>query len=232
MDPHHRDRIAFVRICSGRFVRGMEVKHVRTGKRLALTRSLTFLAHERMQVEEAFAGDIIGLWDPGILRIGDSLCEPDPVEFEGIPRFSPEHFVRVRLSDASKSKQLKKGLDQLSEEGAVQLFFDRRRMEREPILGAVGVLQFEVVQHRLRSEYGVSVDFDRLAYRHARWLESDEEMILERFDTRGCTCVLDVEQRPLVLFDSDWAVRTTEEENPKIRFLAAVQPGRSARAAA
>ncbi len=231
MDPRHRDRIAFARVCSGRFLRGMEVLHVRSGKRLALTRSLNFLAHERKQVDEAFAGDVIGIWDPGILRIGDSLCDGAPVEFAGMPRFSPEFFARVRLVDAAKRKQLKKGLEQLSEEGAVQLFFDRLRMDREPILGAVGVLQFEVVQHRLRSEYGAPIELDRLPYQHARWLEGDIDVA--KFESRGySTCVLDVEERPLVLFESEWAMNRAERENPAIKFIAAVQPGRSARSAA
>jgi len=231
MDPRHRDRIAFARVCSGRFWRGMEALHVRSGKRLALTRSLNFLAHERKQVDEAFAGDVIGIWDPGILRIGDSLCEGSPVEFDGMPRFSPEFFVRVRLTDAAKRKQLKKGLEQLSEEGAVQLFFDRLRMDREPILGAVGVLQFEVVQHRLSSEYGAQVELDRLPYQHARWIEG--EVQLAEFESRGySTCVLDVEERPLVLFESEWAMQRAEKEHPSVKFVAAVQPGRSARSAA
>ena len=231
MDPRHRDRIAFARVCSGRFIRGMEVLHVRSGKRLALTRSLHFLAHERKQVDEAFAGDVIGIWDPGILRIGDSLCDGAPVEFDGMPRFSPEFFVRVRLTDSGKRKQLKKGLDQLSEEGAVQLFFDRHRMNREPILGAVGVLQFEVVQHRLKSEYGAPIELDRLPYQHARWMEGDVD--LGKFESRGySTCVLDVEDRPLVLFESEWAMNRAERENPTVKFIAAVQPGRSARSAA
>jgi peptide chain release factor 3 len=230
MDPRHRDRIAFARVCSGRFWRGMEVLHVRSSKRLALTRSLNFLAHERKQVDEAFAGDVIGIWDPGILRIGDSLCEGSPVEFHGMPRFSPEFFARVRLTDAAKRKQLKKGLEQLSEEGAVQLFFDRTRMDREPILGAVGVLQFEVVQHRLRSEYGAPIELDRLPFQHARWLEGDVDVA--KLESRGSSCVLDVEDRPLVLFPSDWAMERAIAEHPTVRFVAAVQPGRSARSAA
>jgi peptide chain release factor 3 len=232
MDRRHRDRIAFARVCSGRFWRGMEVLHVRSAERLTLTRSLNFLAHERKQVDEAFAGDVVGLWDPGVLRIGDTLCEGEPLQFVGIPRFSPEHFVRVRLADTARRKQLKKGLEQLSEEGAVQLFFDRGRMNREPILGAVGVLQFEVVQHRLQAEYGATVAFDPLPYRHARWLESEEPLQLERFETRNGSCVLDVEGRPLALFDGDWGLRMAEQENPKVRFVAAVQPGRSSRSAA
>jgi len=232
MDPNHRDRVAFVRICSGRFTRGMEVTHVRTGKTLALTRPLQFMAQERTTIEEAFSGDIIGLWDAGNLRIGDTLCDGAPVEFEGIPRFSPEHFVRVRLTDPLKRKQLKKGLDQLSEEGAVQLFFDRHRLERDPVLGAVGVLQFEVIQARLKSEYGVNVGFDRLPYVHARWVEG-QPANLDKFERPGSTTsVLDVEGRPLVLFANEWAMRTAINDNPQLTFIAAVQPGRSARPAA
>ncbi len=232
MDPRHRDRVAFARICSGRFLRGMEVNQVRTGKKITLARSLNFLAHERVQVDEAFSGDIIGLWDPGLLRIGDTLSSAGDFEYEGIPRFSPEHFVRVRATDAGKRKQLKKGLDQLSEEGAVQLYFDRKRLERDPILGAVGRLQFEVTQHRLKGEYGAPVEFDRLPYQFARWIEGATEEDLDKFE-RGAssTCIVDVEGRPLVLFESEWNMRRAETENPKLKFIAAVQPGRSVRAA-
>jgi peptide chain release factor 3 len=229
IDPQHRDRIAFMRICSGHFLRGMDVQHVRTGKTLSLTRPVQFMAQERTVVDEAYSGDILGVWDPGILRIGDSLVDGPPVEFEGIPRFSPEHFVRVRLDDPLKRKQLKKGLEQLSEEGAVQMFFDRQRVERDPILGAVGVLQFEIIEHRLLSEYRVKVGFDRLPFRHARWIEG-ENLALDKFEAGGRqTCVIDVEDRPLVLFENEWLMRRAEEENPKIRFIAAVQPGRSSR---
>ncbi|MEO5767891.1 MAG: peptide chain release factor 3 [Polyangia bacterium] len=232
MDPQHRDRVAFVRICSGRFRRGMQVLHVRTGTELTLSRPVQFLAQERTVIDEAYSGDIIGLWDPGLLRIGDSLCEGTPLDFEGIPRFSPEHFVRVRLEDPLKRKQLKKGLDQLSEEGAVQLFFDRKRLEREPILGAVGVLQFEVIQARLKSEYRVNVGFDRLPFQLARWIEG-ENLNLDKFELSGrTTCVLDVEERPLVLFDSEWLLQMAQTDNPTVRFIAAVQPGRGTRSAA
>jgi peptide chain release factor 3 len=227
MDPQHRDRIAFMRICSGKFTRGMEVQHVRTGKSLSFTRPVQFMAQERTVVDEAYSGDILGVWDPGILRIGDSVCQGAPVEFEGIPRFSPEHFVRVRLDDPLKRKQLKKGLEQLSEEGAVQMFFDRQRVERDPILGAVGVLQFEIIEHRLLTEYRVKIGFDRLPYRFARWIEGDS-LDLDKFELGGRqTCVTDVEGRPLVLFENEWLMRRAEEENTKIKFIAAVQPGRS-----
>jgi peptide chain release factor 3 len=230
MDPRHRDRVAFARVASGRFHRGMEVLHVRTGKPVVLSRSLNFLAHERVQVDEAYSGDIVGLWDPGILRIGDTLTEGGDFEYEGIPRFSPEHFVRVRVVDASKRKQLKKGLEQLSEEGAVQLFFDRKRLERDPVLGAVGVLQFEVTQHRLKAEYNVPVEFDPLGYQHARWIEGDLD--LDKFERPGVsTCIVDVEGRPLVLFQSDWKLRMAEQDHPQVKFVAAVQPGRSTKAA-
>jgi peptide chain release factor 3 len=232
MDPQHRDRIAFIRICSGKFMRGMEVKHVRTGKPLTLSRSVQFMAQSRTVVDEAYSGDILGLWDPGVLRIGDSLCEAQPREFEGIPRFSPEHFVRVRLDDPLKRKQLKKGLEQLSEEGAVQLFFDRLRMERDPILGAVGVLQFEVIEHRLRGEYGVRVGFERLPYRYARWIEGDG-LDFNKLELPGRqSCVTDVEGRPLVLFETEWLLRRAEEDHRSVKFISAVQPGRSQRSAA
>lgn len=228
MDPRHRDRIAFARVCSGSFRKGMSVNHPRTGKSISLTKAFQFLAQERVHVSEAFSGDVIGLWDPGILRIGDSLVEDGEFQFEGIPRFSPEHFVRVIDADPMKRKQLKKGLEQLSDEGAVQLFFDRQRMERDPILGAVGVLQFDVTRHRLLSEYGASVAFQSLPYVHARWIEGEAD--LDRFHRSGTsTCLLDVEGRPLVLFASDWALRCAAEDHPELNFLAAVQPGRSSR---
>jgi peptide chain release factor 3 len=212
MDPLHRDRVAFVRVCSGHFTRGMEVVHVRTGKRLALNRSLQFCAQDRTLIEEAFAGDIVGVWDPGLLRIGDTLSENPRHEFAGIPRFSPEHFVRVVLTEPFKRKQLKKGLDQLSEEGAVQVFFDPERLERDPILGAVGRLQFDVIQYRLKSEYSVEVRFEPMAYQHARWIEGDvDPEALKRLN--GSLCLFDVERRPLVLFKNDFWLQQAMQNN-------------------
>jgi peptide chain release factor 3 len=231
MDPRHRDRVAFARVCSGRFVRGMDVLHVRTGRSITLAKSLQFLAQERIQIEEAFSGDVLGLWDSGLLRIGDSVCAGPPVEFEGIPRFSPEHFVRVRMIDPMKRKQLKKGLEELSEEGAVQLFFDRRRLERDPVLGAVGVLQFEVVQSRLFTEYGASAQFEHLPYQLARWIDGDAPAaVLDTFERPGfSTSVLDIEDRPLVLFRDERTLQWAEKDHPELRFVAAVQPGRARR---
>jgi peptide chain release factor 3 len=227
MDPAHRDRVAFLRIVSGKFTRGMEVVNPRSGRILKLLKPLQFLAQERTLVEEAWAGDILGLWDAGNLRIGDSLAEGPGVEFEGVPRFSPEFFNRVVMLDPAKRKQLKKGLDQLSEEGAVQVFHDPDRMERDPVLGAVGVLQFEVIQHRLRSEYGAEISYARLPFTLARWVEG-EEFDRRRFDDPpSVACLVDLEGRPLALFQSRWHLERAERENPKLRFIAAVQPGRA-----
>jgi len=228
MDPRHRDRIAFARICSGRYTKDLEVRLARTGKPVSIGRTFQFLAQERIQVGTAYSGDVIGLWDPGVLRIGDTLCEQELFEFEGVPRFSPEHFVRVREVDPGKRKQLKKGLEELSEEGAVQIFYDRDRMEREPILGAVGVLQFEVTEHRLKSEYNVPVKFERLPYEHARWVEGD--IPVSKLEQPGYSmCLQDIESRPLVLFTTEWAMNRALKEHPDLKFKASVQPGRSAR---
>ncbi|MFO0643441.1 MAG: peptide chain release factor 3 [Polyangiaceae bacterium] len=229
MDPQHRDRIAFVRICSGKFVRGMDVRHVRSKKKLTLSRSLNFLAQERVTVDEAYSGDIVGVWDPGVLRIGDALTTGPDVEFDGIPRFSPEHFVRVRSADPMKRKQLKKGLEELSDEGAVLLLFDRDENDPEPILGTVGPLQFDVVQYRLKSEYGVAAIFERMPYNYARWVEESETHKLspEEVVRRGSiACVYDVERRPILLFDTEWVMHRTQEKLQGLTFIAAAQPGR------
>jgi peptide chain release factor 3 len=226
MDPNHRDRVAFVRVSSGRFSRGMAVNHVRGHRPLTMSRTMQFLAQERIPIDEAYAGDILGVWDGGTLRIGDTLAEGRSFEFEGVPRFSPEHFVQVTLKDPMKRKQLKKGLQQLSEEGAVQLFFDRHRLERDPILGAVGVLQFEVIEHRLESEYKVAIQLRPLPYKYARWVEGEPFSPATFEQGRGTTCVADAEGRPIVLFENDWSLRTALSDHPHLQFLAAVQPAR------
>jgi peptide chain release factor 3 len=226
MDPNHRDRVAFVRVSSGRFSRGMEVNHVRAHRPLTMSRTMQFLAQERIPIDEAYAGDILGVWDGGSLRIGDTLAERRSFEFEGVPRFSPEHFVQATLKDPMKRKQLKKGLQQLSEEGAVQLFFDRHRLERDPILGAVGVLQFEVIEHRLESEYKVAIQLRSLPYKYARWIEGEPFSPAAFEQGRGTTCVADAEGRSIVLFENDWALRTALADHPHLQFLAAVQPAR------
>ncbi|MBQ4334535.1 MAG: peptide chain release factor 3, partial [Myxococcaceae bacterium] len=172
MDPAHRDRVAFLRICTGRFVRGMSARHVRLDKEIKLANPQQFMAQDRQTVDEAYPGDIVGLFDPGHFRIGDTLCAGTRVEYAGIPSFSPEHFASVRLKEALKRKQLLKGLEQLSQEGAIQLFQAPGAVSPEPIVGAVGQLQFDVLRFRLEHEYGVAPILDALPFVHARWVES------------------------------------------------------------
>jgi peptide chain release factor 3 len=215
MDPSHRDRIAFMRVVSGRFERGMTVRHLRLAKDVRLAKSTAFLAQERTSVEEAYGGDVIGLFDPGIFRIGDTLSEGNAEPFEGTPRFSPEHFVQVRVKDALKRKQLKAGLDQLSEEGAVQVFRQRGMGDQNPILGAVGALQFDVLEFRLRTEYSVEVILDKLSFSIARWVSGPgfNPRDFERGDSS--ISVEDKNGAPLVLFRNEWALRWAQEHAPK-----------------
>jgi peptide chain release factor 3 len=216
MNPAHRDRIAFVRIVSGRFERGMSVKHVRLGKEIKLSQPQQFMAQDRQIVEEAYAGDIIGLFDPGIFRIGDTLCTGEPIQFEGIPSFSPEHFARVSIRDALKSKHFQKGLQQLTEEGAIQVF-QPVTGSPDPILGAVGELQFEVFQYRMKAEYGVDVELTRLPYELARWVEGDSYNPRQFFGTDNLP-VTDKDGRPVVLFRNEWALRYYEGRDTGLTF--------------
>jgi peptide chain release factor 3 len=179
MDPAHHDRIAFMRLCSGSYRRGMRMTHVRTGKEKRVADALTFFAAERDHAEVAFAGDIIGLHNHGTISIGDTFSEGEALEFTGIPNFAPELFRRARLSDPLKAKQLNKGLDQLCEEGATQVF--RPMLGNDVILGAIGPLQFEVVAHRLESEYRVACRFEAVTVSTARWVQCDDAKRLEEF---------------------------------------------------
>jgi peptide chain release factor 3 len=180
MDPAHRDRIAFLRICSGKFTRGMRVTHHRIGKQVALNNATIFMAQDRTNVEEAFSGDIIGIHNHGTIRIGDTFSEREPLQFTGIPNFAAEHFRRVRLKNPMKSKQLHKGLIQLAEEGAIQVF--RTLVGGDLILGAVGLLQFDVTMARLEAEYGVDAVYEPVDYSTARWVDCDDKKTLERFE--------------------------------------------------
>ena len=220
MDPKHRDRIAFVRVCSGRFEAGMQVKHVRTGKQIRLAAPTQFLARERTHVEEAWPGDVIGIHDRGTLRIGDTLSGNGDLEFQGIPRFSPEHFARILVADPLRRKQLDTGLQQLSEEGAAQVFYAESIVGPAPIVGAVGQLQFDVMLHRLEHEYGVKARLEPMSYRFARWVEGPEAEI-RRVATEGYgrTMVFDSKERPMVLFDSEWTMRTTIEREKDLEFF-------------
>jgi peptide chain release factor 3 len=225
MDPRHRDRIAFFRVCSGRFERGMKATNPRTGKPVSLSRSMSFLAQDRVTVDDAVAGDIVGLWDPGTLRIGDALTDGVHIEYPGIPRFSPEHFMRVSVRDPMKRKQMKKGLEQLSDEGAVQLLFDRHGQDPDPILAAVGQLQFDVVKHRMQAEYGVELEMTRLPYSQARWVTGTLDV--NKVEQRGTIlCLIDGDDRSLLLFDSEWTRRRAEDKWPELGLTAAMQPAR------
>jgi peptide chain release factor 3 len=183
MDPKHRDRIAFMRVCSGTYSKGMKMQHVRTGKDVRISDAVTFLAGDRSQVEEAVSGDIIGLHNHGTIQIGDTFTEGEALQFTGIPHFAPELFKRVRLKDPLKMKQLQKGLQQLAEEGATQLFMPLNN--NDLILGAVGVLQFDVVQQRLRDEYKVECIYEPISVYTARWIECPDHKMLEDFKRKA-----------------------------------------------
>jgi peptide chain release factor 3 len=183
MDPQHRDRIAFFRVCSGMYKRGMKMRHVRIGRDVQVSNAMTFLAADRGHVEEAYPGDIIGLHNHGTIRIGDTFTQGEELKYTGIPNFAPELFRRAVLKDPLRMKALQKGLDQLSEEGATQLF--RPLKNNDLILGAVGVLQFEVVAQRLKDEYKVECVFENISVATARWIECDDEKILERFRNKA-----------------------------------------------
>ena len=172
MNKAHRDRIAFMRICSGKFEAGMEVTHVQGGRKIRLSQPQQMMAQDRKIVEEAYAGDIIGVFDPGIFSIGDTLCTGEKVEFEGIPTFAPEHFARVRQVDTMKRKQFVKGITQIAQEGAIQIFQEYHTGMEEIIVGVVGVLQFEVLEYRLKNEYGVAIRRSDLPYGYIRWIAS------------------------------------------------------------
>ncbi|HUE95844.1 MAG TPA: peptide chain release factor 3 [Longimicrobiaceae bacterium] len=218
MDPKHRDRIAFVRICSGRFEAGMQVRHVRTGKAVRLSGPTQFLARERTQIEEAWPGDVIGIHDRGNLRIGDTLSANGDLEFSDIPRFSPEHFARVRIGDPLRRKQLDTGLKQLSEEGAAQVFYGDSGVGPSALVGAVGMLQFDVLLHRLEHEYGVSAKLDFLPYKLARWVEGPSADIERVAGGIGRSLVYDSKDRPLILFESEWSLRTVVEKETSLAF--------------
>ena len=217
MDPRHRDRVAFVRICSGKFEPGTQVMNARTRATLRLAQPQQFLARERTAVEVAWAGDIVGIHDRGNLRIGDTLtASGDAFEFAGIPRFSPEHFARVILPDPLRRKQLDLGLRQLAEEGTVQVFYEDSHAGPAPIVGAVGRLQFDVLLHRLEHEYGVIARLQDLSYRHARWVEGPEEELRRLRNAYGLMRVFDVKQRPLLLFTDELALRHATRESKGI----------------
>ena len=219
MDPKHRDRIAFVRICSGKYEKGMKLRHARIGKEVRIADALTFFSSEREMLEEAWAGDIIGLHNHGTIQIGDTFTEGEKIGFTGIPHFAPELFRRVRLKDPLKSKQLRQGLQELAEEGATQVFFPERN--NDIILGAVGVLQFDVVAERLKQEYKVECMYEPVNVWSARWVESGDRKKLDEFSKKATeNLAVDGGGHLTYLAPTRVNLSLTEERWPEIEFRA------------
>jgi peptide chain release factor 3 len=216
MDPNHRDRIAFARVCSGRLVRGMRLKQVRTGKLIPLHTPQFFFARDRALAEEAFAGDVVGIPNHGTLRIGDTLSEAEELNFVGVPYFAPEILRRVHLRDPIKAKKLRQALQELGEEGVVQLF--RPRDGSAPLVGVVGTLQLDVLQARLASEYGIEISYGATPFQLARWVLG-ERAALDRFmAAQESAMAEDVDGDPVFLATSPFMLRRTAELNPGVTF--------------
>ena len=218
MDPNHRDRIAFVRISSGHFCRGMKLRHVRTGKQMSIHNPMLFLARDRELADEAWAGDIIGIPNHGNLRIGDTLTEGEDLKFTGIPSFAPEMLQRVRPDDPMRVKHVGRTLIQLGEEGAARVF--KTEIGSDWIVGVVGSLQFDVLADRFRTEYNIPVHFEATSLHTARWLEADDPRELKRFaDSNMGEMAVDHDDSPVFLARNSWRLDNAQEEWPQIRFL-------------
>ena len=214
MNKAHRDRVAFMRICSGRFDASAEVKHVQGGKTMRLSQPQQIMADERKILSEAYAGDIIGVFDPGIFSIGDTVCAPkDNIRYDGIPTFAPEHFARVRQVDTMKRKQFIKGVTQIAQEGAIQIFQEYNTGMEEIIVGVVGVLQFDVLKYRLENEYNVEIRLEPLPYEHIRWIENKEIDMDRLSGTSDMKKIKDMKGNPLLLFVNQWSIGMTLDRN-------------------
>ena len=219
MNKAHRDRIAFMRICSGRFERDTEYYHVQAGKPLRLAQPQQLMAQDRAIIDEAYAGDIIGVFDPGIFSIGDTICEKGMnVRFEGIPTFAPEHFAGVERVDTMKRKQFEKGIMQIAQEGAIQIFHEPYTGVEEVIVGVVGVLQFEVLEYRLRTEYGVEIRRRSMPYELVRWVDNEDIRIQDLNLTSDTKWVQDFKGNNLLLFTSDWCINWALQKNEGLRL--------------
>jgi peptide chain release factor 3 len=220
MDPRHRDRVAFLRVCSGRYAAGLEVTHVRTGKTFKLAPPQQFLGRERAFAEEALPGDVVGVHDRGSLRIGDTLAAHGApkteggklLEYVGIPRFAPQHFARILSKDPLRRKALDKGLRELSDEGAAQAFFAESSMGPVPVIGAVGMLQFDVMVHRLENEYGAPCTLENLPYRYPRWVTGPQEAISRLGEAQDLTLLLDSKDNRVLVFRDEWRLRWAMEK--------------------
>ncbi len=220
LDPRHRDRVAFVRVCAGRFERDMEATVSRSGKKLRLPRALKIFGQDRQTMDEAYPGDIIGLVNPGEFLLGDTICAGEPIHYEPLPQFSPEFFAVLNCTDTSRRKQFDRGLEQLVEEGAIQVFFDARAMSKEFILAAVGELQLDVVQFRLESEYNTQTSVSWRPYKMARWIEGDEATIENMKLPYNARQVRDQYGHDAVLLQSEWDCKVLERDNPQLKFHA------------
>ena len=220
MNKAHRDRISFMRICSGKFEAGMEVNHVQGGKKMRLNQPQQMMAQDRKMVEEAYAGDIIGVFDPGIFSIGDTICASGvKFQFEGIPTFAPEHFARVRQMDTMKRKQFIKGVNQIAQEGAIQIFQEFNTGMEEIIVGVVGVLQFDVLIYRLENEYNVEVKLEKLPYEYIRWIENKDQIDVSKIQgTSDMKRIKDLKGNPLLIFVNSWSIGMVEDRNPDLKL--------------
>ncbi len=222
MNKAHRDRIAFMRICSGEFEAGMDVYHIQGGKKVRLSQPQQMMASERKMIDKAYGGDIIGVFDPGIFSIGDTLTtSAKRFAYEGIPTFAPEHFARVRQVDTMKRKQFLKGVkgaNQIAQEGAIQIFQEFNTGMEEIIVGVVGVLQFDVLKYRLENEYNVDIRLDHLPYEYIRWIENTDIDLDKLTGTSDMKKVKDLKGRPLLLFVNDWSIRMTTERNEGLKL--------------
>jgi peptide chain release factor 3 len=220
MDPKHRDRVAFVRVCTGKFEKDMLVNHARTGKMVRLSRPQKLFAQDRESIDVAYAGDVIGLNNPGVFAIGDTIYNGKKIEYEGIPCFSPELFAYLRNPNPSKFKQFHKGVTELREEGAVQIMYSVDEAKRDPILAAVGQLQFEVVQFRMQSEYGVETRLEPLPYSVARWVAGGWEALNKVGRLFNTVVVKDNWGRPVLLFKNEWNLHQVMEDHPGLELKA------------
>ena len=223
MDPDHRDRVAFLRVCSGRFAKGESTVHARTGKTVRLANSTLLMGKERAEMDAAHPGDVVGLFDPGIFRIGDTLCDRGDFEYPGIPTFSPEVFVRVDVAGVAKRKSLAKGIEQLVQEGAVQRFSDPSGGSAAMILGAMGSLQFDVLTHRLATEYKVELKLVPLAFSVARWVQGEFDLSPFQY-TETIRVVEDRERRSVLLFASPWTLESTLQRHPDLELSETADP--------
>ena len=214
MNKAHRDRIAFMRICSGEFEAGMDAFHVQGDKKVRLSQPQQMMASERKMIDKAYAGDIIGIFDPGIFSIGDTITtSPKKFAYEGIPTFAPEHFARVRQVNTMKRKQFIKGINEIAQEGAIQIFQEFNTGMEEVIVGVVGTLQFDVLNYRLQHEYNVEIRLEKLPYEYIRWIENTEIDLENLRGTSDMKKIKDLKGRPLLLFINSWSVGMTLERN-------------------